>query len=619
LWGGWGGKGKGKGKGWDRWDRQDQSYGAAPVDLEDRFPKVAKQLSTLREKLPHDALKAYHALQLALQRHSTPHGSRPNFEKDFHESLSALFPDAWDIMARQIGSWNQWEVRIDDGPAIYCSVRLEVLSEDTEFIHDVKSKAKIVKDTLLEDNQRWKKTLQPHGSFSFESLTQFRQECAVRVDEYNRGNGPQNTYGRRNLWVEQRSGGHGGSGEDELSNVFGQRLVATFQCANRSCGNTWTSHHARLRPDQQTVMGQDCSKCGQAGIVKEWRPHEKEQYDQGGWKRQQGQGMHLSRLCDACREFGNCMGVFYDPFVLTTALSLVSGQPVQWKSFSAEMPELLIADLGAQYRDLQVCLQPHVYVAQDDRVKGPGAFESAQHGYPRPEMRDARPVARGPAPGRSPLPGRDRDTQVPAAPHRREAGGVKDSSLYEGFLSRVDGSHSQGGAAPDYTVSTSPAQRWHENLGPAGSSGGQELTPRGFLERPTGPPERGLPQESKNVLAGDEAGGLPGALGAQMLQADAIPPPPPSEEKVPKAKKFNKIGTIFQASAKPSVGQPSTPQLDALPPLRRAQFLQVVLRHVKASGGMESDKFNLAEDYLSKCGGDYHRAYQHVKALSEGQ
>jgi len=59
-----------------------------------------------------------------------------------------------------------------------------------------------------------------------------------------------------------------------------------------------------------------------------------------------------------------------------------------------------------------------------------------------------------------------------------------------------------------------------------------------------------------------------------------------------------------------------TPFLDQLPPLRRAQFLQIVLRQVKASGGTEADKLPKAEEYLVTCGGDYDKAYRHVKSLS---
>ena len=80
--------------------------------------------------------------------------------------------------------------------------------------------------------------------------------------------------------------------------------------------------------------------------------------------------MHLQNLCENCLEFGDCMGVFYEPFVITTALSILFGKQVNWKPFSEHMPELLVADTGPAYEEYQVCLQPHVYM--DPRQQVPG-------------------------------------------------------------------------------------------------------------------------------------------------------------------------------------------------------------------------------------------------------
>mmetsp|Transcript_6148 Transcript_6148/g.23248 ORF Transcript_6148/g.23248 Transcript_6148/m.23248 type:complete len:189 (-) Transcript_6148:19-585(-) len=82
-------------------------YGFADEEM---FPKVAKKLADLKNEFKPEALKAYRALQQALQQYSTPNGSRPNFEHTFRTSLDSLFPDAWQIDAKQIGSNNQWEV-----------------------------------------------------------------------------------------------------------------------------------------------------------------------------------------------------------------------------------------------------------------------------------------------------------------------------------------------------------------------------------------------------------------------------------------------------------------------------------------------------------------------------
>lgn len=51
--------------------------------------------------------------------------------------------------------------------------------------------------------------------------------------------------------------------------------------------------------------------------------------------------------------------------------------------------------------------------------------------------------------------------------------------------------------------------------------------------------------------------------------------------------------------------QPRSPLLDVLLPLRHAQFLQIVVRQVKAAGGVEAGKRDSAEVYLSRCDGDY--------------
>ncbi|CAK0834022.1 unnamed protein product [Prorocentrum cordatum] len=83
-----------------------------------------------------------------------------------------------------------------------------------------------------------------------------------------------------------------------------------------------------------------------------------------------------------------------------------------------------------------------------------------------------------------------------------------------------------------------------------------------------------------------------------------------------KSNKFNKIGTNEPGVGPQATKTSSTPRLDLLPPLRRAQFLQVVQRQVKSSG-RHKEKQELAEEYLALCNGDYDEAYQYVKQLGE--
>ena len=136
-------------------------------DRKHRMSRVASRLEELRSQLPDAALKAYQALKQALRPHSGRHGCRPQFETDFWENLQYCFPHAFDIRIRQIGSWNQWEVTIDEHTTMFCSVHLEVLGSNQEFVKDLKQKARIVKETLSEDNGKWKRALLPENGRLF--------------------------------------------------------------------------------------------------------------------------------------------------------------------------------------------------------------------------------------------------------------------------------------------------------------------------------------------------------------------------------------------------------------------------------------------------------------------
>jgi hypothetical protein len=82
-----------------------------------------------------------------------------------------------------------------------------------------------------------------------------------------------------------------------------------------------------------------------------------------------------------------------------------------------------------------------------------------------------------------------------------------------------------------------------------------------------------------------------------------------------KQNKFNKIGS--EGGGANTKSPTPTPLLDTLPPLRRAQFLQVVLRQVKATNGDEAHKMALAEEFLEQCNGDCNLAFKHVKDLTQ--
>ena len=106
---------------------------------------------------------------------------------------------------------------------MFCSARAEVLGGDPDFIQHVKRRARIVKDTLLENSARWKKKIVPHGrSINRDMLQEFQHECIQRSSDYSRsgygGGGPPN------LWKDRR----GLSGQDEMSQALGDQVAATF-------------------------------------------------------------------------------------------------------------------------------------------------------------------------------------------------------------------------------------------------------------------------------------------------------------------------------------------------------------------------------------------------------
>jgi hypothetical protein len=152
------------------------------------------------------------------------------------------------------------------------------------------------------------------------------------------------------------------------------------------------------------------------------------------------------------------------------------------------------------------------------------------------------------------------------APVPREAGGIKDQNLLNNFLSKMDGG------------------------GPAFSGEVQ-----GHAD------DRGKSQEPVFVES------TPGS--------SSMDPSAPSENVVSKASKFNK-NKICKPLSSSSSARPQdvfTPLLNALPPLRRAQILQIVSRQVKATGRPENDRNFLAEEYMLKADGDYDTAYKLAK------
>ncbi|CAE8651930.1 unnamed protein product, partial [Polarella glacialis] len=223
---------------------------------------------------------------------------------------------------------------------------------------------------LLEESGRWKKEFEKDlAGFSLNRLGAFEKDCRSRLEK----SGPSGTGGGSSGGGARGSSYKNSNSKDscELCQICGRPeeedqlngehmcvVYANFQCSE--CDYTWSSYHGRVRPGGKLLMGQFCSKCKGRGEPTAWRvdPSRNLWDESGGGARR---GMHQSSLCEACTQYGNCMGIFYDPLVLTTALGLICESEVSWTSYSSDLPELLVASLGPHFRDHQVCLQPHVF------------------------------------------------------------------------------------------------------------------------------------------------------------------------------------------------------------------------------------------------------------------
>ncbi|CAE7567044.1 unnamed protein product [Symbiodinium natans] len=119
--------------------------------------------------------------------------------------------------------------------------------------------------------------------------------------------------------------------EDRLSGKHMCKIVATFHC----CGK-WTSHSGRHNLEEGRVMGQRCKQCGEYGT-----PSEKFMLADGfsgdGFEKKP----HRGDLCEACERYGNCRGVFSNPFEISMAMQLMYDQPAQWRLVTAFPWEIL--------------------------------------------------------------------------------------------------------------------------------------------------------------------------------------------------------------------------------------------------------------------------------------
>eukprot|EP00931_Biecheleriopsis_adriatica_P106588 TRINITY_DN81016_c0_g1_i1.p1 TRINITY_DN81016_c0_g1~~TRINITY_DN81016_c0_g1_i1.p1 ORF type:complete len:606 (-),score=134.76 TRINITY_DN81016_c0_g1_i1:152-1969(-) len=325
------------------------------MSAEARLAQDSQRLLELKSSLGDEELQVFDALEKCMQRYKANYSqvAGGSLEKGLKESLEASATLRGQREAPQIFrvAQNQWKVHLA-GKEIFCSVRLEI--SEQQLAADVKHYARIVKD-LLHDSG-WKKESIECVENAVSLPRQMQKEAKRRYLQGPQwhGNGYRSSEGSEVCKICNRP-----MEEDQLHGEHMCVVQANWQCS--SCEGKWSSHHCRLQPGGQRVMGQLCLRCGSAGIAIKWQVEPARHMPSQG----QGRGMHQSSLCEACQQFGNCVGIFFDPQIATLALGLALDSTVTWDSYSEELPAVLVARMAqAPTAAAKVWMQPYVKAAR---------------------------------------------------------------------------------------------------------------------------------------------------------------------------------------------------------------------------------------------------------------
>merc|ERR1719285_587776 len=140
---------------------------------------------------------------------------------------------------------------------------------------------------------------------------------------------------------------------NRLGGIHACRLVAKFKGCQRWCskfGHSWESKAARYDVAGKRPMKQRCEKCNEFGKCFKWDIADP---DQLAGKQPNDRRAHMHSLCEACDRYGNCLGVFHEPFALNSAIQLLTGQRAEWEQWE----EGLVAKVGSSW----VTLKVHVF------------------------------------------------------------------------------------------------------------------------------------------------------------------------------------------------------------------------------------------------------------------
>jgi hypothetical protein len=315
----------------------------ARAALQNHEAKLTHLVGSLRT----EGRDVYRALQatmlLAVAQDDVVH-----FESAFRKKLEESIVGGIELERIASGQW-QCTHR---GEEFVVSIRTEVLgaspTEALEFLSELKCQARTVRSMLLGDNAQWMRKLSKGCD-----KREFLNTCRCAPGE--RGNAAR--LQRAGLdWDDDMC--HFCKKPQSSALLAGKHkchVTAMFRCPE--CYGQWSSVQARFDPEEERVLGQKCKDCKQSGKVLRYNFSD---VPEGG-EHEVERKPHRSDLCEACGSYGNCQGAFFEPFIMSSAIALLTKQcGTQW----ARSGDILVANAGLH----SVAMLPHISSRLDGQI-----------------------------------------------------------------------------------------------------------------------------------------------------------------------------------------------------------------------------------------------------------
>lgn len=294
----------------------------------------------LVDSLSSQGKTIYGALQSTMSVAAAQADNNVNFESAFRKKLEESTHGGFELERIAPG---QWQCNFH-GEEFVVSVRTEVLgaslAEAFDFLTELKSQARTVRSMMLGDKAQWMRKLSQGCDRS-----EFLGVCGRASKDGG------NTAGFRRDGLDW--GGdecrfcHKPERSALLAGKHRCHVFATFRCPQ--CRSKWSSVQARFNPEEERVLGQKCKDCQNDGDLQDWHFSDAPDGADDGRERKP----HRSDLCEACSMFGNCKGAFFEPFIMSCAIALLTKQfETQW----ATSGDVFVANAGRY----SVAMLPHI-------------------------------------------------------------------------------------------------------------------------------------------------------------------------------------------------------------------------------------------------------------------